>query len=490
MTCIAAPGRVRAEWARDHGIDGFDGGGVATPTSRRSRPSWASPSRRRSRRRTRSSCAARPRSAGRRRRPGATRSAAATAARARSAVRRGTKQSGMRAHLADACRGRRADRARRTRRRVVVEDGRAAGVEATVAGTALGPGSGGERSVVALGRRRPRAGRSSWPPGALRTPGVLERSGLDHPAIGRHLRLHPVPVVAGLLRRADRHVARHRSQAARSLEFADDGAAAATATPSSRRPATRAHGAGPAVGGRRRARRTLMARVAAYRAAHRRSPATAARAGRGLTPRRPGPDRLPARREPASRRCATPSCRWRGSPGRPAPTRSSRSGRPRRWYRPWTASAGGGVGAAFDRASRTPRSPSTSDRTGRRVLGPPDGHRPDGSGPETHACDPAGRVRSRVGSAGRDAIVPGLYVADGVAVPDRARRQPDDHDHGPRPAGRTDDPGRDRVGRPIRSGRRARPAVSREQRRAGRRGGRLGDRLGGRTDPQQLGRER
>ena len=34
--------------------------------------------------------------------------------------------------------------------------------------------------------------------GALRTPAVLQASGLDHPAIGRNLRLHPV---AGLLTR-------------------------------------------------------------------------------------------------------------------------------------------------------------------------------------------------------------------------------------------------------------------------------------------------
>jgi len=34
--------------------------------------------------------------------------------------------------------------------------------------------------------------------GALRTPAVMLASGLDHPGIGRHLRLHPVPVVAGV----------------------------------------------------------------------------------------------------------------------------------------------------------------------------------------------------------------------------------------------------------------------------------------------------
>ena len=55
--------------------------------------------------------------------------------------------------------------------------------------------------------------------GALRTPAVLLASGLDHPAIGRHLRLHPVPVVAGIF---DEPIDMWRGtmQAARSLQFA------------------------------------------------------------------------------------------------------------------------------------------------------------------------------------------------------------------------------------------------------------------------------
>jgi choline dehydrogenase-like flavoprotein len=54
--------------------------------------------------------------------------------------------------------------------------------------------------------------------GALRTPAVLLGSGLDHPAIGRHLRLHPVPVIAGIF---DDPIDMWRGtmQAARSLQF-------------------------------------------------------------------------------------------------------------------------------------------------------------------------------------------------------------------------------------------------------------------------------
>jgi choline dehydrogenase-like flavoprotein len=54
--------------------------------------------------------------------------------------------------------------------------------------------------------------------GALRSPAVLLASGLDHPAIGRHLRLHPVAVVGGIF---DDPIDMWRGtmQAARSIEF-------------------------------------------------------------------------------------------------------------------------------------------------------------------------------------------------------------------------------------------------------------------------------
>jgi choline dehydrogenase-like flavoprotein len=55
--------------------------------------------------------------------------------------------------------------------------------------------------------------------GALRTPALLQSSGLGHPSIGRHLRLHPVPVVAALYPEPI-DMWRGTMQAARSLEFA------------------------------------------------------------------------------------------------------------------------------------------------------------------------------------------------------------------------------------------------------------------------------
>ena len=67
--------------------------------------------------------------------------------------------------------------------RVLVSGGRAAGVAATVL-------RGGHRVVV----RSPRVVVAG---GSVESPALLLRSGLDNPNIGRHLRLHPVAVVAG-----------------------------------------------------------------------------------------------------------------------------------------------------------------------------------------------------------------------------------------------------------------------------------------------------
>ncbi|MFI5261076.1 MAG: GMC family oxidoreductase N-terminal domain-containing protein [Candidatus Limnocylindrales bacterium] len=60
--------------------------------------------------------------------------------------------------------------------------------------------------------------------GALRTPVVLLRSGLGHPAIGDYLRLHPVPVLSARLAQPVR-MWRGVLQAARSAEFAAPGPA-------------------------------------------------------------------------------------------------------------------------------------------------------------------------------------------------------------------------------------------------------------------------
>lgn len=122
---------------------------------------------------------------------------------------RGAKRSGIRVHLADAAAGgaRILPRARVTR--VLVEGGRAVGVETNLL---VGDDPPASRPIVVRARQVVVAG------GALRTPVVLARSGLGHPAIGRHLRIHPVPVVAGF-QREPVEMWRGPMQAARSLQF-------------------------------------------------------------------------------------------------------------------------------------------------------------------------------------------------------------------------------------------------------------------------------
>src|SRR4029077_1050893 len=67
--------------------------------------------------------------------------------------------------------------------RVLVANGRAAGVEGTAGG--------GRHRVVVRAPRVVVAG------GSVESPALLLRSGLDNPNVGRHLRLHPVAVMAG-----------------------------------------------------------------------------------------------------------------------------------------------------------------------------------------------------------------------------------------------------------------------------------------------------
>ena len=141
--------------------------------------------------------------------------------------RRGAKQSGIRVHLAEAWRNGARIVPDAPVERVLIEDGRAVGVEAV------------DRS-----RRRPApAGRAIAEvvvaAGTLRTPVVLLRSGIDHPAIGRHLRLHPVSVLGAFLD-DDVTMWRGTTQAARSLEHLASGADAGRRRVhrSSRRPGT------------------------------------------------------------------------------------------------------------------------------------------------------------------------------------------------------------------------------------------------------------
>lgn len=101
--------------------------------------------------------------------------------------RTGSKQGTLRTYLRDAEAAGARIITRATATQVLREGGRAAGVEADVTLP------GGEH--VAL---RVRAADVVVACGALETPALLLRSGIGGPAVGQHLRLHPVPMLTGV----------------------------------------------------------------------------------------------------------------------------------------------------------------------------------------------------------------------------------------------------------------------------------------------------
>ncbi len=226
MTCLDLPAAIREEWRLEHGIDGLDG-------------EWPSDvSRIEADLEVAAARSFPPKDAA------ILRGAEALGWEARPIVRnavgcdacgscpfgcrRGEKRSGIRVHLARAHASGASivDRARVTR--ILIEDGRAVGVEASavVPDPATGepiPLPGGGPGQVVTRRLEVRARQVVVSAGALRTPAVLLASGLDHPAIGRHLRLHPVPIAAGMYDEPV-DIWRGTMQAARSRQFGDPAA--------------------------------------------------------------------------------------------------------------------------------------------------------------------------------------------------------------------------------------------------------------------------
>jgi choline dehydrogenase-like flavoprotein len=140
--------------------------------------------------------------------------------------RRGAKHSGIRAHLATAfaAGARIVPQVRVTR--ILSEGGRAVGVEGLALVTDPTTGQPIPDPTAPRGARtrslEVRAPQVVVAAGALRSPAILESSGFAHPSIGRHLRLHPVPVVAGWFR-TPIEMWRGPMQGARSLEFVGGG---------------------------------------------------------------------------------------------------------------------------------------------------------------------------------------------------------------------------------------------------------------------------
>jgi len=222
MTCIDVPASVRREWAVDHGLDGLDGA------------EWDADSDAIEREVRVSACETAPAKDA-----AILRGAAAlgweAARMRRNAERctdcgscpfgcpRGAKQSGIRAHLATATAAgaRIVDRVRVTR--LILEGDRVTGVEGNLLVTDPGTGmpvlaAPGDPTTAVVRRLVARAPQVVLAAGALRTPALVQASGVAHPAAGRHLRLHPVPVVAARMAEPV-EMWRGIMQAARSAEF-------------------------------------------------------------------------------------------------------------------------------------------------------------------------------------------------------------------------------------------------------------------------------
>lgn len=191
MTSMAAPADIRDEWRRAHGLADLEDGGIwsddvaaledelsVAPVRRQppkdqviligaERLGWEAAPARRNAAVDCDDCGSCP-----------------------FGCRRGSKQSGIRVHLAraGAAGARIVPQVRVTR--VLIERGRAVGVQ----GRALVPGSELEprvRPIIVRARQVVLAA------GALRSPALLQASGVRHRAIGYHLRIHPTTVVAG-----------------------------------------------------------------------------------------------------------------------------------------------------------------------------------------------------------------------------------------------------------------------------------------------------
>ncbi len=184
-TCFAPPEWLRTEWAAEHGLEGFDGPETLADVAALAFELSFSP----------------PPGIPPKDRAildGASSLGWAAAPLLRDAdgcgdcgscgfgCRSAAKRSGPRAHLAAAARDGARFVVRAPAERVLIERGRATGV----AGRLELPGGTG-------GRYRVRARQVVVAAGTLRTPTLLAASGIDHPAVGANLRLHPVAVVAG-----------------------------------------------------------------------------------------------------------------------------------------------------------------------------------------------------------------------------------------------------------------------------------------------------
>lgn len=190
MNCVRPPDHVREQWARDHGLHGLDGSDfdahltavLARIGATAERTELNGPNQR-----LREGADAHGWSwTTALRNSGAADYDPATAGHVGFGDRTGNKQGTLRTYLRDAVGSGARVITDCTVDHVLTAAGRAAGVVGTL--------------TTPEGRSVPvevRASHVVVAAGALETPAVLLRSGLGGPAVGRHLRLHPVPNIAG-----------------------------------------------------------------------------------------------------------------------------------------------------------------------------------------------------------------------------------------------------------------------------------------------------
>jgi choline dehydrogenase-like flavoprotein len=320
--------------------------------------------------------------------------------------RRGAKQSGIRVHLAEAWRHGTRIVSDAPVERLLVEDGRAAGVEATV-------------SIDGVPRRLVvHAPQVVIAAGALRTPIVLERSGIDHPATGRNLRLHPVGVIGAFL---DEDVAMWRGtmQAARALHHLDlDGDG--TGDGPNDAPSGFIVESAPGTPGLialvfpwegRDAFEGLMGRirhVAPIIGIVRERGSGSIRLSRAGRPRIDYTLSAPDRQTLGAMLSEAARIAWEGGSREMVAV-----GTPPRWFR----ADRDGDERAFGSWQASLRTFPYEPNRGTVVSAHQMGSARAGDDPARHSADPAGRVRVGDARPGRDRIIPGLYVGDASAFP-------------------------------------------------------------------------
>ena len=402
MTCIAPPRSTRRHWATAHGLDGFDGPevdadlaaieleiGVGDPPNIPPKDALIL-----------RGCTALGQEVAEIRRNGI---GCGDCGRCGFGCRRGAKQSGLRVHLAEAWRDGARILAEAEVVRVLLDGGRASGVEARVSVAGV------PRTLVV------QAPQVVVAAGALRTPTVLQRSDLAHPATGRHLRLHPVGVVGAFLD-GDVSMWRGTMQGARALHHLEDDE----------------HGTGEEPGGfiieSAPGTPGLIALVFPWES--RDGFAALMRRIRHVAPiigivRERGEGRVSISRAGRPRIDYTVDPRDRGTlqamlaeGARIAWEGGSREivavGTPPSWFR---AAGGPGDRAAFDAWQQGLRSFSFQPNRGTVVSAHQMGSARAGADPRESSADPWGRVRAADAARGADRIVDGLYVGDASAFP-------------------------------------------------------------------------